>query len=131
MKKAKIDLARWNELSSADQDILRQLGVEPKIPRKTADEKKPTCPDEEYFLKITKLCDCCRTKEILTGKMRQLKPHHTYLSYDQSVGIPEGEIFRQKVMRARTCNCCDEVLGQKSQDELVKMVKMLHERINI
>lgn len=86
-----------------------------------------TCPDEEYYLRLTKVCDCCGSLKVLTGKMRQLKSFHSYLSFDQKIEIPDGEAVKFRRVNSLTCSNCEEKLMEKSKEELIKMLKGLHE----
>ena len=86
-----------------------------------------TCPAEEYYLRLTKVCDCCGSLEVLTGKMRQLKSFHSYLSFDQEIEIPDGEAVKFRRVNSLTCGNCEEKLMEKSKEELIKMLKGLHE----
>lgn len=86
-----------------------------------------TCPDEEYYLRLTKVCDCCGSLKVLTGQMRQLKSFHSYLSFDQEIEIPDGEAVKFRRINSLTCGNCEETLMEKSKEELIKMLKGLHE----
>lgn len=125
----------WNGLSAADKALLKQLGVtvEKVKKQKTVNPitlervraTRTTCPEEEYWLELTKVCDCCGTVEIVTGKMCRKRPMHSYLSLDKMV-IPEGESYKRRRVAEISCDCCIDVLQKKSTEELAKMLVNLH-----
>lgn len=127
-------------LNKEQLELLKTLGLLDKPEKKKADKKLSlgareklarthTCPDEEYWLKLTKVCDCCGTVEVLEGKMRQIKDFHSYLSFDTELEIPEDEIYRVRRITSLTCKSCEIVLEGKSKEELIRMIKSLHEGV--
>lgn len=124
-------------LTEEQMKMMDALGLLEK-PKKVKKAKNPitqerlmatrnTCPDEEYYLRLTKVCDCCGSLKVLTGQMRQLKSFHSYLSFDQEIEIPDGEAVKFRRISSLTCSNCEEKLMEKSKEELIKMLKGLHE----
>lgn len=131
---------RWEALSDADRAVMKSLGMEFKEVTKEKKSKvtnpitlerikstKTTCPEEEYYLRLVKVCGCCKTEEVLYGRMMQAKPTHKHLSFVQ-MPIPLGEHFRQRRYVAVDCPCCLDVLGSLEPKELAKMIIGLHQR---
>lgn len=125
----------WDKLSDDDRNLLSLLGVGPEKPKKAKvvnpitlarlKATRNTCPEEEYWLKLTKVCDCCGTVTVVTGKMLRKRANHSYLSLEQMT-IPDGEIVKKRRVAEISCSCCIEVLRQKSTEELAKMLVNLH-----
>lgn len=130
-----ISQERWDALSDRDKELLKSLGVGIAKPKKGKTTNpvtlerlrstKNTCPEEPYWLKLTKVCECCGTVEELHGEMMQVRKHHSYLSFVQKP-CPVGQEHKRRRIVTISCDSCDEVLASKPKEELVGMIKALH-----
>ena len=129
----------WNKLSLADKAVLASIGItEPKSVEKkkyapkshnpiTVERRlstRNTAPDE-YYVKINDICNCCKTEGKRTGMMTKKKLSDNFLSLVQQE-VPEGFVFRQLRIVAVNCINCDQTLGSKTTEELVMIIKTLH-----
>ena len=128
----------WSTLTSADKAVLLSLGIaEPSLKEKrvkpsqnpiTLERRmatRNTCP-AEYYVKLLSYCNCCKTYDTIYGKMTRLKLSDNCLHLVIQ-DIPENEIFRQLRLTSVNCAQCDDVLGKLSNEELIKMIKGLHD----
>jgi hypothetical protein len=129
---------KWDTLSAADISVLKSLGIErPESKKKIYAPKSHnpitvarrlstmnTAPDP-YYVKINDRCSCCHSKGVRIGKMGKKKLSDNFLSLIIQE-IPEGEIYRTLQITSVTCVSCEEVLGSKTHEELVQIIKTLH-----
>ena len=128
---------KWNDLSDTDRELLKLMGIE-EPPRKEKKEKKVFNPitvarrlstmntaPEPYYVKIQDRCACCHSKGIRIGRMDRKKLSDNFLSLILCE-IPEDEYYKVLQITSVTCIDCDSVLGAKSHDELVQIIKTLH-----
>lgn len=130
---------KWNDLTEADKAVLKSLGIiEPEVKERKHYAPKSHNPitierrlstrntaPAEYYVKIDDTCNCCKTKGMRIGKMQKKKASDNFLSLViQDIPVDE----KPRHLRITSVNCinCDQELGSKTVEELVTIIKTLH-----
>lgn len=132
---------RWDTLSDADKVLLKMLGVtgvstkkEKRVPNPVTLAAKlsrmNTAPEEEYWLKVTVFCGCCKSAHVVTGRMGRRKETDNFHSLIKCE-LPPDVPFNQQRKTSTTCHLCDEKLGTMTKEELISHIKLLAEVRNM
>lgn len=120
-----ISLTQWSNLTQAERELAKGLGITPRKARSTPDRSisKP----KPYLLKARVLCYLCKSETEQFFRMVLSEDgyslpylHSARITREEAQELQKSMPIRPRDIYTSTCTACPEVLGKWKKEELVQ-----------